>query len=120
MRTLKPPMYIGPLSNEQSQKLESGLRSRDGFKLRRCQILLASARGQRPAQIAAHGGCSAQTVRNILRAYRADPTNCLQAHSPRPKHVTPLWEEAKCERLRAILHESPRVFGKNSSLWTLA
>jgi hypothetical protein len=28
-------------------------------------------------------------------------------------------DEAACERLRAILHESPRSFGKKTSLWTL-
>jgi len=117
---MKPPMYVGPLSSKQRQRLESGLRSRDGFELRRCQILLASARGERPSQIAAYLGCTAQTVRNTLRAYRADPANCWRARSPRPKHATPLLDEANCERLRAILHESPRAFGKYTSLWTLA
>jgi DNA-binding NarL/FixJ family response regulator len=69
MGTMKPPMYVGPLSSKQRQRLESGLRSRDGFELRRCQILLASARGERPSQIAAYLGCTAQTVRNTLWAY---------------------------------------------------
>ncbi len=117
---MKPPMYVGPLSSKQRQRLESGLRSRDGFELRRCQILLASARGERPSQIAAYLGCTAQTVRNTLRAYRAGPANCWRARSPRPKHATPLLDEANCERLPAILHESPRAFGKYTSLWTLA
>jgi transposase len=120
MATMKPPLSVGSLSGKQGQRLESGLRSRDGFALRRCQILLASARGERPAQIAAHVGCSAQTVRNVLRAYRTDPANCLRARSPRPLRAAPLLDESRCERLRAILHESPRVFGKNTSLWTLA
>jgi transposase len=116
---MKPPMYVDPLSSKQRQRLESGLRSRDGFELRRCQILLASARGERPSQIAAHVGCTAQTVRNTLRAYRADTAGCLRARSSRPKHAAPLLDEAQCERLRAILHASPHVFGKTTSLWTL-
>ena len=99
--------------------MKRGLRSRDGFKLRRCQILLASARGERPSQSAVQVGCTAQTVRNTLRAYRADPKGCLRACSSRPKHTAPWLDQAKCERLRAILHESPRVFGKTTSLWTL-
>src|SRR5512143_304199 len=120
MGTMQPPMYVGLLSNKQRQRLERGLRARDGVELRRCQILLASARGERPAQIATHIGCSAQTVRNTLRVYRTDPTSCLQARSPRPKHTTPLLDEGKCERLRAILHDSPPAFGKTTSLWTLS
>src|SRR5512143_1270633 len=117
---MKAPMYLGPLSTQQCQRLESGLHSRDGFELRRCQILLASARGERPSQIAAHVGCSAPTVRTTLRAYRADSAGCLHARSSRPKHAAPVLDQARCERLRAILHETPRVFGKNTSLWTLA
>src|SRR5512134_762292 len=117
---MKPPLSIGPLSDPQRKRLEDGLRARDGFELRRCQILLASARGERPSQIAAHVGCSAQTVRTTLRAYRADSTGCLHARSSRPKHAAPVLDQARCERLRAILHEIPRLFGKNTSLWTLA
>src|SRR5512134_832952 len=117
---MKPPLSIGPLSDPQRKRLEDGLRARDGFELRRCQILLASARGERPSQIAAHVGCSAQTVRNTLRAYRADSAGCLHARSSCPQHAAPVLDPARCERLRAILHETPRVFGKNTSLWTLA
>ena len=46
-------------------------------------------------------------------------TTCLRAKSSRPKSVAPVLDEAKRERLRAIVHESPRSFGKHTSLWTL-
>jgi transposase len=110
-------MYVGPLSSTRGQRLEKGLR--DAFELRRCQIRLASAGGQRPSQIAAHVGGTAQTVRNTIRAYRADLTTCLRAKSSRPKSVAPVLDEAKRERLRAIGHESPGSFGKPTRLWTL-
>lgn len=116
---MKPPMYVGPLSGTQRRRLEKGLRSRDAFELRRCQILLASAGGHRPSQIAAQVGCTAQTVRNTIRAHRADAATCLQAKSSRPKRAAPVLDDANCERLRAITHESPRCFGKTTSLWTL-
>jgi hypothetical protein len=58
-------------------------------------------------------------VRNTIRAYRADMRTCLRAKSSRPKSVAPVLDEAKRERLRAIVHESPRSFGKPTSLWTL-
>ncbi len=117
---MKPSMYVGPLSNQQRQRLESGLRSRDGFELRRCQILLASAHGERPSQIAARVGCTAQPVRNTLRAYRADSEGGLRSRSTRPVHAAPLLDTVQCQHLRTILHQSPRAFGKNTSLWTLA
>lgn len=117
---MKLPMSIGPLSSPQRQRLEQGLRSRDALELRRCQILLASARGERPSQIAAHVGGTAQTVRNTRRAYRAEGALCLRAHSSRPKHTTPLLADAQGERRRALLHDSPRTFGKTPSRWTLA
>ena len=119
IRTMKPPLYIGPLSNTQRQRLERGLRSRDAFKLRRCQILLASARCERPSLIAAHLGCGTQTVRNAIRAFRTDPAGCLRAASSRPNSIWPALDAAACEQLRAILHQSPRAFGKHTSLWTL-
>lgn len=37
--------------------------------MRRCQILLASAAGQRPNHIAHRLGCATQPVRNALRAF---------------------------------------------------
>ena len=39
------------------------------LRVRRCQILLASARGQRPAMIAQHLGCATQNVRHALYAF---------------------------------------------------
>ena len=119
MGAMKAPLYVGPLSSKQRRRLEAGLRSRDGFELRRCQILLASARGERPSVIAAQLGCGTQTVRNAIRAFRADREGCLRAGSSRPKSAAPTLDETACERMRAVLHESPRSFGKSTSLWTL-
>lgn len=117
---MKPPMFIGPLSSKQHQRLERGLRSRDGFELRRCQILLASARGDRPSQIAVHVGGTAPTVGNTRRGYRVKGSACLRPRSSRPKHSRPRLADAQGERRHALLHESPPTFGKTSSRWTLA
>src|SRR5512135_2227032 len=81
-------------------------------------MLLARARGERPAQIAARVGCTAQTVRNTLRAYRADSGGCLRARSTRPVHAAPLLDTVQWQHLGTILHQSPRAFGKNTSLCT--
>jgi transposase len=112
-------MYVRPLSPAEQQQLEVGLRSADAFTLRRCQILLASGRGQRPAQIAQSLGCAVQSVRNAIRAFHARGLTCVQARSRRPRRTRVVLDAAKREQLRALLHESPRTFGKPRSLWTL-
>src|SRR5215217_197591 len=94
---MKPPIFIRTLSKEEREALEAGLRSSDAFVLRRCQILLASARRERPPRIAENLGCGSQTVRNAIHAFN----------------------ERGSEALRQMLHRDPRKYGKQSSLWTL-
>ena len=112
-------MYVRNLTPEERRQLPASLRSSHAFTLRRGQILLASARGQRPAQIAHHLGCATQSVRNAIRAFHAQGLACLQRQSRRPKRTRLVLDAAKREQLRALLHESPRTFGKPRSLWTL-
>jgi hypothetical protein len=52
------PLRSRPLSTDEQRGLETALRARDAFTLRRAQVLLASARGLRPNQVAANLGCS--------------------------------------------------------------
>lgn len=117
---MKSPLFIRSLSSEEQQALTAGLRSSDAFTMRRCQILLASSKGQRPSEIARNLGCASQTVRNTIKAFDTQGLNCLKADSRRPKTVQPIFDQQKGEALRAILHQSPRAFGKPTSLWTLA
>ena len=109
-------MYVRPLSAEERQQLEAGLRASEAFTLRRCQILLASARGQRPAQIARQLGCATQSVRNTIHAFHTRGLASLHAQSRRPKHTRLVLDAAP---LRALLHERPRAFDKPRSTWTL-
>jgi transposase len=117
---MKPPLFVRPLSDEERAALRAGLRSPVAFTLRRCQVLLASADGLRPAQIAKRFGCASQSVRNAIRGFAAAGTDCLREGSHRPKSVRPELDQAACERLRTLLHRSPRDFGKPTGLWTLA
>ena len=116
---MKPPLFVRPLSPEEHQALRDGLRSPSAFTLRRSQILLASAEGLKPSEIRHRLGCAAQSVRNAIRAFHAEGLDCLGAKSHRPRSVRPELDGAACERLRALLHRSPRDFGKLTSLWTL-
>jgi len=116
---MKPPLFVRPLSPSERDGLRAGLRSPDAFRLRRCQILLASDGGRRPAHIAASLGCSSQSVRNALHAFAADGTASLHPKSKRPKTIHFGWPHERDEDLRALLHQSPRNLGKSTSLWTL-
>jgi transposase len=116
---MKPPLFVRPLSEPERVVLRQGLRSPDAFRLRRCQILLASDRAQVPSRIAATLGCSSQSVRNALRAFTADGLACLDPKPKTPKTIHFTWPRQRDEDLRALLHQSPRNCGKPTSLWTL-
>lgn len=113
------PLYVRSLSETERAELEQGLRSKDAFTLRRCQILLASAKGIKPRDIATYVGCSVQTVRNTIHAFEQQGLACLQAESSRPKTIKPIFDGTKREQLRQLLHANPRQFGKSRSTWTL-
>jgi transposase len=116
---MKPPLFVRSLSPEERQLLRDNLRSPSAFTLRRSQILLASAEGLKPSEIRDRLGCATQTVRDAIRAFDAEGTACLREKSHRPRSARPQLDDAACERLRALLHRSPRDFGKPTSLWTL-
>lgn len=116
---MQAPLFVRPPSEEERQALAAGLRSGDAFTLRRCQIVLASARGERAPAIARSLGCSDQTVRNAIRAFDARGVAALRAGSSRPHTVHAAFDADAAERLRALLHRSPRDFGHPTSLWTL-
>ena len=63
---MKSPIFVRKVSAQERRALENGLRSSDAIVLRRCQILLASARGEIAPQIAKNLGCRRQFVRNAI------------------------------------------------------
>jgi transposase len=117
---MHPPIFVRELSGAERAQLEAGLRARSAFTVRRAQIVLRSAAGQPPRAIATGLCCAVQTVRNAVRAFNADGLAALTAGSSRPKSAAPVLDQAKLERRRALLHQSPRAFGQAQSTWTLA
>jgi transposase len=116
---MKPPLFVRPLSEAERVALRQGLRSADAFTRRRCQLLLYSDQGQRPSQIASALSCSAQSVRDALHAFAAEGLACLLQKPSRPKTIHAVWPKARDEDLRALLHQSPHLFGKPANRWTL-
>lgn len=116
---MRKPIFVRELQSEERQALGAGLRSSNAFTLRRCQILLASAAGQRAPEIANHLRCNDQTVRNAIRAFNAKGLSTLRCGSFRPHMIHAAFEKARAEQLSAMLHQSPRTYGKPTSVWTL-
>jgi transposase len=107
------------LTDDERSALTAGLRSRDAFVMRRCQVLLASASGKRASQIAADLGCDTDTALHAIKAFNQAGLGALVAGSCVPDTIHRAFDAMAAERLRALLHQSPRNFGKPSSLWTL-
>src|ERR671931_1159013 len=105
---MKPPLFIRSLTDEERVQLEADRRTADAFRVRRAQIVLASARRLSPKPIAQMVGCSVQTVRNVLHAFNTRGVEGLVRQSNRPKTIEPVLDAAKCERLQHLLHQSPR------------
>ena len=117
---MRKPITLRPLTAEEQQAVQAGLRFSQSFTVRHCQVLLASQRGYHARQIAAHLHGGDQTVRNILHAFNRRGIAILQPQSkaprPRPQAV---FDATRREQLRDLLHQSPRAFGYPTSLWTL-
>ena len=100
--------------------MQAGVRSKDPFVIRRSQVVLASERGQKAIEIAKMLGCDDQTVRNVIKGFNQDGIAVLQEGSHRPHTTQAAFSTKSVEQLKEILHQSPRNFGKTTSLWRLA
>jgi hypothetical protein len=102
---MRKPLFIRPLTEDEQHTLHEGLRSSDAFVLRRCQLLLASARGQTARVIADTLGCDDQTIRNVIAAFNTHGVAVLTRRSSAPRR-TPhaAFDAARREQLRALLH----------------
>jgi transposase len=116
---MREPIYVRPLTKAEREQIKAGLRSSDGFVLRRCQILLASERGERATAIGRNVGCDDETVRNILKAFNERGLKVLKVGSRRPHHTQAAFSPEQAEKLKGLLHQSPRTYGKATSVWTL-
>ncbi len=116
---MQAPLFIRPLTTDERATLQAGLRSSHALTVRRCQLLLASAEGQHTTTIARTLRCNDQTVRNAIHAFHQRGVAALQPTSSRPQTIQTAFDEQGRQQLRALLHESPRTFGKDTSVWTL-
>jgi transposase len=123
MMVMKPPVFVRALTDMERERLQTGLRSSKVFVLKRSQILLASAQSKTVPQIQAAFGYAPQTIRQVLHAFNREGMAALSKRSNRPHSgpaAAPVLDEDKRQRLHELLEQSPRTFGKDTSVWTLA
>ncbi len=113
------PLYVRPITDIERRVLEDSLRSPDAFVLRRAQIVLASVAGERVGQIVPRVGFSGQAVRSVIHSFDRRGLDILTRGSHHPGVVVSAFDAQGAQALRALLHQSPRAFGKDTSLWTL-
>ena len=116
---MKPPTFVRTLTTAEQRQLQAGLRAAAAFTVRRCQILLASAHGQRAPAIARNLSCAVGTVHYALRAFHREGLACLREKSHQPHSAHAFLDERFTDALKDLLHHSPRSLGKPTSLWTL-
>jgi hypothetical protein len=100
---MRQPISIRPLTEDEQPILQEGLRSSDACVLRRCQVLLTSARGQTARVIAETLSCDAQTVLNAI--HTCNTTGLTTLHGGRLP--SPACPGVAC-RPRAMLSYKPR------------
>ena len=115
MRALK----IRELTQEEMPALKRGVRSPQAFTVRRSQILLASNEGHTAPQIAAQLHCSDQCVREAIHAFDTEGLSCLSGKSHATHTDQSAIDETGRDRLEELLHQSPRHFGQDTSVWMM-
>lgn len=114
------PLYVRKLTDEERQVLRQSLKSRNGFAVRRAQMLLMSADEQlKVDEIGRRCGCQGQAVRQAIHAFHQEGLSCLQPKAKgNPTDRRALDDRAR-EQLRELIRRSPRDLGYETSLWTL-
>jgi transposase len=114
------PLYARELTEEERQTLRESLKSSDGFRVRRAQMILMSADEHlKVDEIGRRVGCQGQAVRVAIHAFHEKGLACLKAGSHARHDDQAAFDEAGREQLREMIQHSPREFNYDTSLWTL-
>ena len=114
------PIYARAITQEERHSLREKLKSGNGVVVRRSQIILMSADEDLKAQaIAERVGYSDETVRQVIQRFNQEGVQAIYPKSNARPDDQRAFKDAARERLKAIVHQSPRTFGCESSMWTL-
>ena len=114
-------IYAKQLTAEDRKQLRQELKSSDGLVVRRSQIILLSAEeGLKAQAIGKQVGYSDETVRQVIQRFNKEGLPALYPRSKARPDDQRAFKDAEREQLKEIVHQSPRAFGCESSVWTLA
>jgi transposase len=116
---MRKPLYVRALSDEERAVVQAGLRSSNAITLRRCQIVLASANKLHAQAIADQLHCDDETVRRAIKAFNTHGLPALSPASSRPRRTRNQFTDQTRTQLGQIVAQTPRAFGKETSVWTL-
>src|SRR5262245_42379724 len=77
---MRAVLALRALTAGEERQLREGVRSPRGQTVRRCQIILARAKGWSPAQIASIVGCKTETVTRVVIDFHARGVECVHEH----------------------------------------
>lgn len=107
---MRTPIFIRVLTEDEQHQIQAGLRSSEAFVLRRCQILTASACGERAPMIARQQGCDDQTVRNVIHGFNAEGLGVLHEESSRPHRLRTTFSEEGAQQLNEMERSRTREY----------
>lgn len=112
-------VYVRDIRDVEGRRLQSILRrSRDRIKVRRAQVILASAQGFKVPAIAKQFYFSPQHVRTIIKAFNEDGFEALSA-KPRSGRPVTFSEEQRSLVIETALCP-PDLLGRPFRNWSLA
>ena len=113
-------IYAKAITKEEGQVLRKELKSGNGVVVRRSQIILMSADEELKArEIAQRVGYSDETVRQVIQRFNQEGIQAIHPRSKARRDDQRAFKDAAREQLQALVHQSPRDYGCESSLWTL-
>jgi transposase len=113
-------LYVRALTDAERNNLRQSLKSNDGFRVRRAQMILMSAEERlKVDEIGRRLGCQGQTVREAIHAFEQSGVKCLEASSRARHDDQRAFDDVAREGLLQLLRHSPRELGYESSLWSL-
>jgi hypothetical protein len=114
------PLYARPLSDEERHTLRLSLKSVNGFRVRRAQMLLMSADQHLKVNVIGQRlGCQGQAVREAIHAFHRDGLACLEMKPKGSRQDRRALNATARQQLRDLIRRSPRDLGYETSLWTL-
>jgi transposase len=109
------------VTGDEQQQLQKELKSPNKTVVWRSQAVLMHCDEELiPQQIADRLGYSREMVRQVLQGFEMRGMSAIYPQSRAPKTDQRAYRDVARDQLQALVRQSPRAYGVESSLWTLA